>query len=173
MKCVPSPGCTPMPCHDHGGNTCHGPELQFQIINHPSISSRRIKSSNTVLLRSVNTPTSWLDCSDATRCIISPCREDNPDDGANSSYISNCSRHHFQVFGVGRRDNKILNNQHKLKFKYSNSDDSYLNCNGKRCTLLQDGLCPVEKGAKVPFIQDEKTGQCPIQSFEVELLSTF
>lgn len=166
MKCVPSPGCTPLPCKDYGINTCHGIENQFQIVNHQSISSRRIKSGNIVLLRSINTPTRWLDCSNTEKCVISPCTEDNPDDEANSSYISNCSRHHFQVFGVRRRLKKVLNNHHKLQFKYN--DDGFLNCNGKRCHLIPDGICPSR--SKVPFVQDTD-GTCPAEGFHVQLLS--
>ena len=173
MQCTPSPGCKPYHCRDHGGDTCHNPDYQFQIINHHSISSKRLRPGNTVLLRSVNSPTNWLDCSSSTKCVISQCAEDNSDDSANSSYISNCSRHHFQVYTVNKK-HKLIKSGHQLQFKYSGGgggeSSSYLSCNDKKyCKLLSEGECPNEQRAIFPR-QPKSDGTCDPESFSVDLL---
>ena len=168
MKCVPSPGCTPLPCRDRAGNTCKRNDNQFQIINHMNISARKILSGSTILLRSVNSPSNWLDCSSPNKCTISTCPEDNVEEPSNSSYISNCSRHHFQVFGVDRKLSQILNINHKLRFR-SNSD-KYLNCNGKRCKLLQEDNCRTDSTvAPIELNEDRET--CEPQNFTVLKIS--
>lgn len=167
MKCVPSPGCTPLPCDM---NACTGVNTaennQFHIINHES-STKKIRSGATVLLRSVNAPSNWLDCSN-TRCIVSTCAEDNEEDPANISYVSSCSSHQFKVFGLGRQLNKLLKVEHKLQFRHK-TRPSYLSCNGKRCILLDQGSCQIS-----PVFPVEKVdGNCPIENFSVDKLSEF
>ena len=163
MKCVPSPGCTPLPCV---GSSCTGVHNQFHIINHET-SVNKIRSGSIVLLRSVNAPANWLDCSNPRSCIISTCREDNVEDLTNASYKSSCTSHQFQVFGVGRKNNKLLNVGHKLRFKDKNQQ-SYLSCNGKRCSLLESGICPTR-----PLFSVESNGECPIGNFSVYKLAEF
>ena len=164
MKCVPSPGCTPIPCV---GSSCTGVNNQFYIINLESSAKKKIRSGSTVLLRSVNTLAYWLDCSNPRNCIISTCREDNVEDLTNSSYKSSCTSHQFQVFAVGRTNNKLLNVGHKLRFKDKNQQ-SFLSCNGKRCRLLERGICPTR-----PLYPVKSDGECQIEKFSVYKLAEF
>ena len=161
MKCVPSPGCTPVPCIR---SRCTGLNNQFYIIN-LATSGKKILSGGTVLLRSVNAPANWLDCSNRNNCIISTCREDNVEDLTTASYKSSCTSHQFQVFGVRRRLNRLLNIKHKLRFKDKNQQ-SYLSCNGKRCRLLERGICPT----RPLFLSN---GECQIEKFSVHKLAEF
>lgn len=170
MKCVPSPGCTPLPCR---GISCQGEDNQFHIVNHKS-KTNKIKSGATVLLRSVNAPSNWLDCSGSSNtdtCIISTCREDNVEDPQNASYISSCSSHHFKVFGVGRGINKVLNVNHKLQFRDKNQQ-SYLSCNGKKCKLRAKGECPNSRRYILDFEPDQN-GECSVESFRATKLSEY
>lgn len=168
MQCTPSPGCNPVECEDFGGNTCDDSLNQFQIVNHHTVSGSKVKTGNIVLLRSIKTNTHWLDCSDHTQCVLSPCNEDNPEDPGNSSYISNCSKHHFTVLGLGRPLHKLLSTKHKLQFKYG--DSGFLNCNGKRCEILPEGDCPNPASMKV-LVEPNEDGVCPVDSFFVTKLS--
>ena len=165
MECVPSPGCTPLPCRNFGGNSCEDLNSRFEIVNYDPTKriDKRIKSETTVLLRSLRTRSRWLDCSNPDNCVISDCPEDNPDDPSNGSYVSNCSRHQFQVSGVGRDANKVLNTNFKLKFKYSDSDE-FLSCNGRKCHTLAEGSCPDPRVTKVAVTPDEN-GQCESEKF--------
>lgn len=166
MECVPSPGCTPLPCKNYGGNSCEDLTHQFEIINYDSTKrSKRIKSQTTILLRSFRSRSQWLDCSNPDSCVISDCPEDNPDDPSNASYVSNCSRHQFQVFGIGRGANKVINSNTKLQFKYSDSEE-FLTCNGRKCHTLTDGSCPDMRATKVTVTPDEN-GQCENEKFSV------
>lgn len=165
MRCELAPGCTPLPCKNRGGNTCEHVDNQFQIVKQDN-HSNRIKNGNTVLLRSVNSPSNWLDCSD-TQCIISPCNEDNVQDPGNSSYLSNCSKHHFQVYGLNRAPSKVLSVNHLLQFSYSNSE-RFLSCRGKDCKLLADGECPNRPYSAFPNPPDDI---CPKEYFKATKLS--
>lgn len=133
MRCTPSPGCIPKPCIDiFGTNSCSNIEHQFAIYN-PT--SKKIKSGNIIVLRSVFKPTTWLDCNSDSRgrCLLSQCI-DNAADSANASYITECDVHQFKILGVNRGEGKILNADHKIQLKHP-VDDTYLNCSGKRCHL--------------------------------------
>lgn len=155
-------GCIPRLCFTHhlsGYNTCEEKYHQFQIINHKNITKKRIKSGNTVLLRSMASPGKWLDCS-TRRCRVSQCYEDGIQDPYNSTYIPTCSRHHFEVWGMNRRRGKILSSHHKLQFKGRSGD--FVNCNGVFCTLLEEGEC---QRAKYQTIRRDEP--CPIQGFSV------
>ena len=169
VKCVSSPGCIPVHC---ATNTCTGASTaennQFYIVKHGVTSNRKILSGSTVSLRSVNTPSKWLDCSDPTNCIISTCREDNVEDPSNSNYVSSCIWHQFEVFGVGRALNKLLNIEHKLQFR-DRDQQTYLSCNGKRCKLLAEGRCQ----RRPVYTVNKTNGECPIESFSVNKLSEF
>ena len=166
MECRPSPGCSPRDCiTDHlGYTTCEEEYHQFQIINHPNITKKRIKSGNTVFLRSINSPANWLECS-SRQCKISRCYEDNVLDPFNSSYIPTCARYQFQVWGVNRGKGRSISVHNKVYFKGS-SNHTYLNCNGKYCTLLEEGECQRKKHQVI-----ERDGPCPIQTFKVTKLS--
>ena len=169
VQCVPSPGCTPItrPCRNFGGDTCAESKSQFQIINLPSVRSPKIRNGNTVLLRSVQTKSHWLDCSNHDQCVISECREDYVEDSANDSYISNCSYHQFQVYGIGKSGRARLSTNNLLKFKYSDpvtGYDGYLNCNGRKCNLLTETECPVR-----PFVS-LSSATCSPEGFQIKKL---
>ena len=132
MECTPSPGCIPKPCATiFGSDTCSNIRHQFAIYNPDS---KKIKSGNIVVLRSLYKPTTWLDCSDSRgRCTLSQCI-DNSADTSNSSYISECDYHKFKILGVNRPEGKLLKSDHQVQLKHP-VDDTYLNCSGKRCEL--------------------------------------
>ena len=162
IECKFPYGCTPRRCFTHhlsGYNTCEEEYHQFQIINHKNITKKGIRSGNTVLLRSMASPGKWLDCS-SRRCRVSQCYED----GIQDPYNSTCSQHHFEVWGMNRRHGKILSSHHKLQFKGRSGD--FMNCNGRFCTLLEEGEC---QRAKYQTIGRDEP--CPIQGFSVIKLS--
>ena len=70
------------------------------------------------------------------------------------------------MFGHNRALNKLLNVNHKLYFK---KNDSYLNCNGNRCGLLETDSCPNESRALYPV--SPENGKCPAERYNVIKLS--
>ena len=151
IKCSNNSRCMRLPCYDE--NSCHQPSHQFQIINHQNTSSKKIKSGGTVLLRSVNHPSNWLDCSNITSCTLSECLEENIDS------ISSCSKHHLQILGKRRPLNKLLNTANKILFKHP-FFSKYLNCRHDFCELIEDGVCSPASVGKV-------NRSCSPESFKV------
>ena len=171
VKCVPSPGCTPTPCtinpfatHSSG---CSQVENQFKIVN-PLKS--KISSGDVIALRSVHKPSTWLNCSGPTsRCTISQCTS-NAADPSNSSYITDCEEHFFIIKGIKRRDGQVLSTKHEIQIKNVN-DESYLNCLGKRCQMLDNGTCPSRVPTSRSIFIERTEGECTPQSFNVSVLS--
>ena len=131
MECVPSPGCVPISCE---GSACLQGHNQFQIVKKDEEDTKNtIRGGNTVLLRSVEDYSHWLDCSNPTICKISECSEDNAGDPNNASYVSSCAKHRFKIFGVGR-NSKVLNVNNSLQFK-SIEQDGLLKCSNKKCGI--------------------------------------
>ena len=172
MKCVPSPGCTPVPCL---GSICKSIPNQFQIIKtNEEDGGQSIRSWNTVVLRSVNDYSHFLDCSNPANCVVSECREDNDvEDPNNASYVSSCANHKFEIIGIRRKKGKVLNTSHKIQFRKPNTDggeEQYLSCNGKRCHLKRDGDCPTQRTILFSPPRDS-LGRCPIDAFNVTKLA--
>ena len=71
------------------------------------------------------------------------------------------------MFGHKRGLNRQLKvNRHKLFFK---KNDSYLNCNGKKCGLLETDACPNEECALYEVVP--RNGECPAERYNVIKLS--
>ncbi len=159
IGCTPS--CIPKPCTVF---SCKNEDNQFEIIKANRSATPRIESGNTVLLRSVKFESKFLDCSDSRRCTISTCNEDNlNEDISNSSYISNCARHQFQIFGYSKNKGALktsLTTNHQLQFKEHDSS-KLMDCRGKFCKM-DDGSCPPENITK---------SICTLQSFTALKLS--
>ena len=174
MRCVPSPGCTPTPCHGSdifGGSISHctNVENQFKIIR--PVRSQKIYVGDTVLLRSVYKPSMWLNCSGINReCVISSCTS-NAVDPSNSSYISTCEEHMFTIRAGNRKIGKVVTTKQKIQIK-SNKDNSYLNCLGKKCEMIEDGACPKDNDATQNLINEIKKGEtCKPLSYNFTILS--
>lgn len=171
VRCVPSPGCTPTPCNTGifrlSSSRCSQVNNQFRLIN-PF--SSVILAGDTVVLRSVHKPSTWLNCSGPEKeCTITQCTS-NAADPSNSSYITNCDEHKFIINGVRRRTGQVLSTKHSIKLKLPDSN-SYLNCLGKRCQMLEKGSCP----SRVPYkrqnlLAKNSKGECKAQSFRIDIL---
>ena len=171
VRCVPSPGCTPTPCTTNPfaplSSGCSQIESQFKIIN-PN--RAKISSGDVIALRSVHKPSTWLNSSGPdSKCTISQCTN-NAADPSNSSYVTDCEEHFFIIKGVKRANGKVLSTRHSIQIK-SIDDNSYLNCLGKRCQMLEDGACP----SRVPlereeFLDRSDEGECMPHSFSVNVM---
>ncbi len=118
----------------------------FQILNHPNISSQKIRSGNVVLFQSLRDESTWLDCSNPRNCVLSRC-ENLPGGDDNIAVSSDCQKHQFEIIGVNRKIGKLLNARNKFRLRHPSSG-KYLNCDANnisdgggigtgRCTLLQ------------------------------------
>ena len=134
VKCTPR--CRSTGCYSfRWDSTCNGIANQFQIIMPENPDARKIKSGAKVALRSRNKPTRWLDCSDTdSSCSISRCARNDADRGTNASFITKCQSHYFKIFGVGRRDGKLINSNHSIRLKHE-YNQSYLDCSADECRL--------------------------------------
>ncbi len=175
IECVPSPGCTPIPCV---GSACESPDSQFQIVKiDEEENGDSIRSGNTVVLRSIESYSQFLNCSNPAQCVLSDCRKDNVEDPNNASYIPTCTDHLFEIVGVKRKLGKILNVKHDLKFKSKHphpdpkqrNSEHYLSCNGKFCHLLKKGDCPASR--RPVFTPVSSQGECPIDTFKAKKVS--
>ena len=168
MRCVPSPGCTPTPCHVSifgNANHCTNVENQFKIIR-PG--STRIAIGDRVLLRSVSKPSMWLNCSGLNReCKITQCTS-NAADPSNSSYISECEEHFFTIKQGKRGQGKVATVKRPVQLK-SFWNDSYLTCVGKKCEMVDSGVCPTPHPSRAHLLENND-GVCTIQSFNVTKL---
>ena len=177
IECNPSPGCTPVVCT---GNHCEqNIRNQFQLIKPDfRVNGKNVRSGSTIILRSIDVYSHFLDCSNPMRCVVSECKEDAQEDRLNASYASSCAKHQFQVFGVNRTLNKILNTKsHKLKFKStsprtdSKNRSYFLSCNAKRCHLQPEGACPKQNKNLVFNVTRLSPGLCPVDSFQATILA--
>ena len=110
------------------GSTCNGIVHQFEIVTPENPDARKILSGAKVALRSRNNPTQWLDCSDIdSSCSISRCTRNDADSGTNASFITSCQSHYFQIFGIGRRDGKLIDSKRSIRLKHE-YNQSYLDC---------------------------------------------
>ena len=149
VKCTPS--CLTRKCYSFGN--CDAIDHQFEIVLPDKPNARKIKSGATVALRSKSNPTKWLDCNNTDKCSISRCTMNNTDSG-NGSYVTSCDSHYFKIFGVRRREGRLLNSNHSIQLRHKHNN-SYLNCNKKKCTLLKGEDCP---------------NTCEAQSFKLNIL---
>ena len=96
--------------------------------------AKKIKSGVKVALRSKSNPTQWLDCSETDgACSISRCTSNNAD--STNASVTTCNSHYFKIFGVGRRDGRLLNSNHSIRLRHE-YNDSYLNCDtGDKCKM--------------------------------------
>jgi len=107
--------------------------------------------------------------------VVSECKEDNPEDLFNASYVTSCAKHQFEIFGVRRKLNKILNTGLDLQFRNkspqvdSENRNLYLSCNGKRCRLLPEGECPTARNLAFNFTR-LPSGECPVDSFKATIV---
>ena len=176
MRCVPSPGCTPTPCHSNTILTisskhvshCRNIQNKFRIIR-PG--STRIEVGDRVLLRSVYKPSMWLNCSGLNKeCKITPCTT-NHADPSNSSYISDCEEHFFILEQGKRPRGKVAVVKQEVELR-SFRHDSYLNCAGRKCAMVGNGVCPTASPFREHLVDILKNGDgtCDPQSFSVTKL---
>lgn len=155
VKCVTSSvGCRPVQCQHFGDDSCIDLSHQFSVVKYGSGSSK-IRSGNTVLLRSVDTPSRWVDCS-GSQCVLSSCSSDNVRDAGSPSYRSSCSKHRFVVVKKSPGSN-WLRTGYSVELRQGSQ---YLNCNGKKCVKLGSGSCPSSSFRLVPVGR-----ACPPQRF--------
>ena len=172
MECSIYPGCIPVPCI---GSTCRSIPNMLQIIR---VTNERvsIRYGDTVVLRSVEHYSHFLDCSDPTRCTLSTCRTDyyRGVDLNNDDYVSTCRNHQFEIFGI-RRKNKILETSDMIYFRKKfiriNNFEHYLSCNGKTCHLKVKGNCPANQRIAIFHPPRNSSGVCPIDIFKVIKIS--
>lgn len=163
MECSISPGCIPVSCV---GSACKSLPNIFQIIK---IGNERvsIRDGDTVVLRSVDHFSHFLDCSDSTRCTLSTCRIDSYVWDLNSyNYISTCGHHQFEIFGI-KRKNKILSTRTRIYFRKKFANEFYLSCNWKMCYLQVKGDCPINQKYVIFNPPRDSLGRCPIDTFRV------
>lgn len=172
IECTPSPGCVPIECRNP--RACSGLRSQFQIIKTDETQTgRKIRNGNTVVLRSIEDYSYFLDCSNPNSCILSECREDNVEDPYNASYVPSCTKHQFEIIGINRAPNKILNTGHKFQFKNkdSHSDpqrrDFYLTCNGKFCHLKPQGQCESNRPPALFVAKGTEKNKCKPDTFTI------
>lgn len=129
LKCFPTT-CKPTTCFTFGSqSTCDGLNHQFEIIAIENPNARKIKSGDTVALRSKANPAKWLDCTSADRtCSITICSSPYPNFIYDySSALTTCDAHIFEIFGVRRRLGRLLNSNHNIQLQYGNE---FLSCAG-------------------------------------------
>ena len=122
---------------------CNGIDHQFEIIVAEDPHAKKVRSGDTVALRSKSSPTQWLDCSDAdSACSISRCYRNDADFiSDNVSTLTTCDAHFFKIFGVNRKVGKLLNEKHDIQLRHE-WNNSYLNCNIDNKCKLSDSTSP-------------------------------
>lgn len=139
MRCAPK--CRPKECQSFTPESlCHTINFQFEIVAVDSQDARKVKSGDKVALRSRCNPSKWLDCSGGhlnNECSITKCSRCAGSLCYDADYITPCRNHHFKVFGVGRRDGKLLNTHYQLYFRPSEgNNNSAVSCyDGDICKL--------------------------------------
>ena len=141
VKCTPR--CRSTSCYAYrGGSTCNGIAHQFEIVVPENPNARKIVSGAKVKLRSRNFPTQWLDCSIIdSSCSILRCTRNDADSGTNASFITNCQSHYIKIFGIGRREGKLINSNHSIQLKHE-YNQSYLDCSVDNECQLSDTTEP-------------------------------
>lgn len=130
MKCVLT--CVTEKCHTFGN--CDAIDYQFEIVVPEDPDARKIRSGAKVALRSRSNQTQWLDCSNSDgECSVLRCTKDATN-ACYSNPITSCDSHHFKIYGVGRREGRLLNSSYRVYFRHS-ENDSILSCYSDKCKL--------------------------------------
>jgi hypothetical protein len=79
----------------------------------------------------------WMDCS-RDNCSLTKCRDLDPATDIKNYVKDICEEHKFEIHAVNRNDNGRIRLGDTVYLKAKNSD-KYLNCIGKRCTMITEG----------------------------------
>ena len=142
-----SPQCRPKPCQIvESQSSCHEITYQFELVTVGS-DTNIIKAGSKVALRSRCNPTKWLDCSGlSSECSITRCNQCRGDICTYNDYDAPCNRHYFKIFGIGRRNGRMLNSNRQIYLRHDETD-SILTCEGETCNLSSEG--PSEEMAQI------------------------
>lgn len=115
-------------------SSCHMLTYQFEIVTIDQ-DTKKVKSGRKVALRSRCNPTKWLDCNNPdSECSITKCTKCIGEICTYGDYSQPCDRHHFIVYGVGRREEGVLNTNYEIYFGREGTD-ALLTCSGSVCRM--------------------------------------
>ena len=178
MECTLIHGCYPTPCSGTP-STCKSITDIFEIAKIRSTGGVNIGSGDAVYLRSVRYKTRFLDCSSASKCVLTECRESlnqRLPPAQCQRYTSTCPRHMFEIISISSSRNKHLDSSHNVVFRWKpvgddftsedGSAESYLSCyGGVSCHLEKRTECPLSANF------DSVSSSCLENTFKVIKLS--
>ena len=142
MRC--DPGCSLKECQQFTPQpVCHTIDFQFEIVAVERQDSKKIKSGDKVALRSRCDPSKWLNCAGGNsrnECSITNCSSCVGSACYDAGFVTPCDNHHFKIFGIGRRENRLINTKYQIYFRpAADGNNSILSCYDELCKLSSSG----------------------------------